>query len=142
MGAVTVDKNRMHGRITAITAAGVFMASLAAYLLTVSPTVCFWDCGEYTASCHPLQIPHPPGNPLFIMLGRVASMALFFLRDFGLRLNLISCVSSAFTAMFIYLIIVRAFVGWMGFPERAWQRFVVHVAGTTGGLYAAFGSTL
>jgi hypothetical protein len=141
MEAATVDR-RMHGRINVVAAAGVFFASMTAYLLTVAPTVCFWDCGEYTASCHSLEIPHPPGNPLYIMLGRVASMALFFLQDFGLRLNLVSCVSSAVTAMLIYLIIVRAFTGWMGIPGTAWQRLVVYIAGITGGLYTAFGSTM
>jgi len=141
MEAATVDR-RMHSRINAIAAAGVFFASITVYLLTVAPTVCFWDCGEYTASCHSLAIPHPPGNPLYIMLGRVASMALFFLQDFGLRLNLVSCVSSAFTAMLIYLIVVRAFTGWMGIPGTVWQRLVVYIAGITGGLYAAFGSTM
>jgi hypothetical protein len=142
MEAATVDQRQLHRRINAIAAVGVVLTSMTAYLLTVAPTVCFWDCGEYTATCHSLEIPHPPGNPLYIMLGRVASMTFFFLQDFGLRLNLVSCVSSAVTAMLIYLIIVRAFTGWMGIPGTAWQRLVVYIAGITGGLYAAFGSTM
>jgi hypothetical protein len=72
----------------------------------------------------------------------VVTVGLFFLNDPGLRLNLLSCVSSAFTAMFICLIIVRAFTGWMGIPETAWKRLVVYGSGVIGGLYAAFGSTM
>jgi len=134
--------SELHTRLNRIFAIGVFLASGAAYVATVAPTVCFWDCGEYTASCHPLEVPHPPGNPLFIMLGRVVSLLFFFIKDFGLRLNLVSCVSGALMAMFIYLIIVRAFTGWMGVPETTWKRLVVYIAGVTGGLYAAFGSTV
>ncbi|MBN2188937.1 MAG: DUF2723 domain-containing protein [Chitinispirillaceae bacterium] len=133
---------RTHRRINALAAAGVFVTALAAYVLTVAPTVCFWDCGEYTAACHGLEIPHPPGNPLYIMIGRVATLALFFLNDPGLRLNLVSSVSGAFTAMLICLIIVRAFTGWTGIPETAWKRLVVYGSGVIGGLYAAFGSTM
>src|SRR5512136_1447915 len=113
MEAATLAR-QTHGRINAFAAAGVFFTSMAAYLLTAAPTVCFWDCGEYTASCQSLAVPHQPGNPLYIMLGRVANMALFFLQDSGQRLNLVSCVSGAFTAMLIYLIVVRVFTGWMG----------------------------
>ena len=46
MEAATVDQRRTHSRINAVAAAGVFFASMTAYLLTVAPTVCFWDCGE------------------------------------------------------------------------------------------------
>jgi hypothetical protein len=68
---------RTHRRINALAAAGVFVVALTAYVLTVAPKVCFWDCGEYTAVCHGLEIPHPPGNPLYVMLGRVVSVGLF-----------------------------------------------------------------
>lgn len=119
-----------------------YFFSLAAYLVTIAPTVCFWDCGEYTATCHTLEIPHPPGNPFFIMFGRVVSMALFFVNDYGLRINLISAVSSALMAMLIYLTIVRAFFGCIGVPDAPWKRLVVYIAGTTGALFAAFGSTV
>jgi hypothetical protein len=138
----SLGAEQLHARLNRLFALGVFCISLAAYLLTVAPTVCFWDCGEYTATCHSLEIPHPPGNPFFIMLARVISMALFFVKDFGLRVNLISVVASALTAMLIYLIVVRAFVGWMGVPDATWKRLVVYIAGTTGALFAAFGSTV
>ena len=133
---------RTHARLNRIVALGVLLVALAGYALTVAPTVSFWDCGEYVAACHTLAIPHPPGNPLFIMLGRVVSMALFFVKDFGLRINMISVAASSVTAMLMYLIVVRAFVGWMGVPDASWKRAVVYVAGAVGGLYAAFGSTV
>lgn len=141
MAPLSVNE-RMHIRFNRLFAAAVFAASLITYLLTVAPTVCFWDCGEYTASCHSLAVPHPPGNPLFIMIGRVASMLLFFFRDVGFRLNLISVVSSAIAAMLVYCIIVRAFVGWIGIPDSAWKRVVVYLAGAVGGLFTAWSSTI
>jgi hypothetical protein len=133
---------RLHARLNSLFAAGVFVLSCTVYLLTVAPTVCFWDCGEYVAAGHSLGIPHPPGNPLFVMLSRVADVALFFIPDAGLRLNLISCVSSALMAMLIYLIIVRTCTGWMGVPDAGWKRLVMYVAGTVGALFAAFASTV
>jgi hypothetical protein len=132
----------LHTRLNRIFAIGVLLISWTAYVMTVAPTVCFWDCGEYVASGVSLAIPHPPGNPLFVMLARVASIFLFFINDVGLRLNLVSTVSSAVMAMFIYLTVVRAFVGWIGVPDTGWKRIVVYVGGIVGGLFAAFGNTV
>ncbi|MBN2037453.1 MAG: DUF2723 domain-containing protein [Chitinispirillaceae bacterium] len=133
---------RLHARSNRILALGVLLVAWICYLLTVAPTVCFWDCGEYVASAETLAIPHPPGNPLYMLLGRVASLAFFFIHDVGLRMNLISTIASAFMAMMIYLIIVRAFVGCLGIPDTTWKRIVVYTAGVVGGLFAAFGNTV
>jgi tetratricopeptide (TPR) repeat protein len=131
-----------HTRLNRIFAIGVLVVSWTAFLMTVAPTVCFWDCGEYVAAGVSLAVPHPPGNPLFVMLARVVSLFLVFINDVGLRLNLVSTVATAFMAMFIYLTIVRAFVGWIGVPDTGWKRVVVYVGGVVGGLFAAFGSTV
>jgi len=130
-----------HRRINAIMAAGVFLAALLSFLLTAAPTVAFWDCGEYVAAAYSLGVPHPPGNPLFVMLGRVFCILLGFLHDPGFRVNLISVYASAFTAMFIYLIISRVMVSWLGAPDAAWKRLVVYISGAVGALYAVWGYT-
>ncbi|MBN2189397.1 MAG: DUF2723 domain-containing protein [Chitinispirillaceae bacterium] len=137
-----VNAARKHAALNRFFAAGVFLVSWIAYLLTVAPTVCFWDCGEYVASGASLGVPHPPGNPLFVMMARVVSVVLFFIGDVGLRMNLISTVASAVMAMLIYLTVVRVFVGAVGVPDTAWKRMAVYIGGITGGLFAAFGSTV
>jgi len=84
-----------------------FMAALIPYLMTVAPTVSFWDCGEFIACGATLSVPHPPGAPLFILLNRIATMFFTFINEPSLRINLISPVSGAFTALFIFLSINR-----------------------------------
>ena len=83
-----------------------FFIPLAIYLLTMAPTTSFWDCGEFIACSVTLGVPHPPGTPLFLLLGNVFSHLPFF-TDIGARVNLISPIASAFSVMFLYLIIVQ-----------------------------------
>ncbi len=131
----------LHARYNRYLAILVMLLCGAAYVYTTAPTVSFWDCGEYIGAAHTLAIPHPPGNPLYVMLGRVFSMLLFFVQQVALRINLIAAFSGAATVMFLYLIIVRAMVGWVGTPDNAGKRATVYVAGFVGALWAGFGST-
>lgn len=82
-----------------------FTISLITYLMTVQPTVPFWDCGEFTAAAVQQQVPHPPGAPLFLMLGKMFHLLPF--GDPGWRVNLMSVLSSAFTVLLLYFITVR-----------------------------------
>lgn len=83
-----------------------FFVSLIIYSLTLAPTASFWDAGEFIAVAHGLQVNHPPGAPLYSILGRVASM--FMPTEYvALSINFLSGLASAFTIMFLYLIIVR-----------------------------------
>ena len=52
----------------------LFVFSAIVYLLTLEPTVSFWDCGEFILSAFKLQVGHPPGAPLFLMMGRIATL--------------------------------------------------------------------
>lgn len=83
-----------------------FVISLVVYLMTVQPVVPFWDCGEFSAASIWQQVPHPPGAPLFLMLGKLFHTIIPF-GDPGWRLNLVAVVSSAFTVWFLYLIAVK-----------------------------------
>ncbi|MBD3239442.1 MAG: DUF2723 domain-containing protein [Chitinivibrionales bacterium] len=130
-----------HERYNRWIGALVFAIALVVYLMTVAPTVAFWDCGEYIGAAHSLGIPHPPGNPLYVMAGRVFSVLLPFFEQVAYRVNLISVLSAAFTVLFLYLIIVRVVVGWLGTPDTMWKRATVYVGGVVGALFAGFGST-
>lgn len=76
---------------------------LIGYVLTLAPTVTFWDAGEFSASMKILGIPHPPGTPLFIMMGHVWG-TLLPLGEFAWRTNLMSAVFSAGAAGFWFLV--------------------------------------
>ena len=66
-----------------------FVIPLIIYLQTMAPTTSFWDCGEFIACSVTLGVPHPPGTPLFLLLGNVFSNIPTF-SDIGARVNLIS----------------------------------------------------
>jgi tetratricopeptide (TPR) repeat protein len=133
---------QMHKKLNMIFGALIFSITFFTYLVIVAPTVSFWDCGEYAASCHTLEVPHPPGNPLFIMIGRVVSMSLFFIQEIGFRLNLLTVLTDGLVALLIYLIIVRIFIGFMGIPDTTWKRIIVYLSGFVGAIFAAFASTV
>ena len=84
----------------------VFAIAAVQFFVTAQPTVSFWDPGELSAAAYMLQVPHPPGGPLFSLVGRVFYL-LPMPGDPGFRMNAVSVVSSAFSVLFLYLIAVR-----------------------------------
>lgn len=83
----------------------VFAISCTVYALTVEPTVSFWDAGEYILTSSKLQVGHPPGAPLFQMMGAFFSVFALEPSQIGMIMNLMSAVSSAFTILFMFLTI-------------------------------------
>jgi hypothetical protein len=84
---------------------------LLVYVLTLAPTVTFWDAGEFIAAAKTLGIPHPPGTPLFVMIAHVWAM-VFPIGEYAVRTNLLSALLSAAGAGFFFLIAhesIRAF---------------------------------
>ena len=96
----------MYKKINIILAFLSFFIPLILYLMTMAPTTSFWDCGEFIATSYILGVPHPPGSPLFLLLGNFFSSLPTF-SDIGARVNLISPIASALSVMFLYLIIVK-----------------------------------
>lgn len=84
----------------------VFVISAIQFIKTAQPSVSFWDPGEISAASYGLQVSHPPGEPLFQLVGRVLFM-LPFPGNIGFRINLLSVFSSAFAVMLTFLIAVR-----------------------------------
>ncbi|KAA3616190.1 MAG: DUF2723 domain-containing protein [Calditrichaeota bacterium] len=120
-----------------IVGALVFLVSLITYIKTLAPTTSFWDCGEFIATSYTLGVPHPPGSPLFILVGRIFSMVPF-VTDIGLRVNMISPILSAFAAMFTFLIIVRLIEMWQGKAQTVEQKIIHYASGVIGSLAFAF----
>ena len=86
----------------ALVAVGVFVV----YLLTLAPTTAFWDTSEYIAAAKTLGIPHPPGNPLFVVLAHVWGL-LPLAASYSVRINLFAAVTSALAAGFWFLVAER-----------------------------------
>ncbi|OIQ21747.1 MAG: hypothetical protein BM557_02830 [Flavobacterium sp. MedPE-SWcel] len=80
----------------------VFAIALIVYSITVEPTLSFWDCGEYIATAAKLEVGHPPGAPLFQMIGAFFAMFAISPDKVALMVNMTSVVSSAFTILFIF----------------------------------------
>jgi hypothetical protein len=85
-----------------ITGWAAFAIALITYSLTVEPTMSFWDCGEYIATAAKLEVGHPPGAPLFQMLGAFFAMFAISKESVALMVNMMSVISSAFTILFLF----------------------------------------
>jgi hypothetical protein len=132
---------KSHPKTNALIGALVFGISFVVYFLTMSPSICLWDCGEYLAATASLGIPHPPGTPLLVMLGRVWVVLFSFLHDVGYRFNLLAVFSSSVVVLFVYLIIIRSLIMVWGEPDALWKRLCLYCGGFTGSLFCAFAAT-
>ena len=90
-------------KINNITGWVLFAIALLVYVLTVEYTASFWDCGEFIAVSYKLEVPHPPGAPFFLLLGRMFSfLAAGDTSEVAYWINMISVLSSAFTVLFLF----------------------------------------
>jgi hypothetical protein len=109
-----------HTRPPYALALGAAAAVFLLYAFTLGPTTWFWDTSEYIATAHIVGVPHPPGNPLFVLLARAWELLL---APTGLspavRVNLFSAFMSAGTAFFWFLTVHKV-LGW--FDDREWVR--------------------
>src|SRR2546421_3041364 len=120
----------------------VCLIACAVYVLTMEATGSLWDCGEFVASAYKLQIPHPPGAPLFVLLGR------FFIILFGdngmnaaRAVNFMSAIASGFTILFLFWTIThfaRKIVVTNGEEPNKQQLFSIMAAGVVGAFAYTF----
>ena len=80
----------------------VFLISSIVYFLTIEPTASFWDCGEYISTAYKLEVGHPPGAPLFQLIGRFFSLFASDTSNVAFLINCVSALSSSFTIMFLF----------------------------------------
>src|SRR6266487_2090742 len=96
-----------------IMAACVAAGALLLYLLTLAPTTQFWDTSEYIAAAYSLGIPHPPGNPLFVLMAHVWGL-IPLVSGYAERINLFAALTSAVSAGCWFLVGER----WLRSPTR------------------------
>ncbi len=113
---VSEPESRPSYLAAAIAAGLVFLL----YLITLAPSTAMWDTSEYIAAAYVLGIPHPPGNPFFVLLGHVISL-LPIAPTIAQRVNIMAAACSAISAGMWFLITERVLEGWL--PSR-WQRLV------------------
>jgi hypothetical protein len=106
-------------------AVATFAVVLVIYLITLSPTTAFWDTSEYIAAAKVLGIPHPPGNPLFVLLAHTFGL-LPFAVSYAERINLFAAFTSAAAAGFWFLVAER----WLrGIVQVRWARYAASFGG-------------
>ena len=131
MTAIPLDRAdrdyRPSYRAAAVAAALVFVL----YLATLAPSTAMWDTSEYIVAAYTLGLPHPPGNPLFVLLGRFFAI-LPIAPNVAMRINILAALCSAVAAAMWFLITERVLVGWL---RERWQRIV------GGSLAALIGAT-
>src|SRR5256714_2708450 len=103
-------------RAAAIVSALVFLV----YLLTLAPSTAMWDTSEYITAAYTLGLPHPPGNPFFVLLGRFFAI-LPIAPNVAMRINILAALCSAGAAAMWFLITERVLVGWL---SDRWLRIV------------------
>lgn len=90
-------------RVNNITGWVVFTIALIVYWSTMEPTASYWDCGEFIAVSYKLEVPHPPGAPLFLLIGRLFSFLSFGDEtQVAYWINFSSVLAGAFTSMFMF----------------------------------------
>ncbi|MBT3243638.1 MAG: DUF2723 domain-containing protein [Bacteroidetes bacterium] len=90
-------------KVNIITGWIVFAIASLVYLLTIEPTTSFWDCGEFIATAFHLEVGHPPGAPLFMMLGQFFALFAFGnLEAVPVTMNVLSALASGFTILFLF----------------------------------------
>ena len=119
-------------------ASGLF--SLIVYAVTKAPTLSFWDCGEFIACSKILGIAHPPGYPLYTLIGKFIILLPLPLND-AAKINLVSGISSAAAVFIAYWLIIRMIAGFENEISNIWKKLALAVGGFSGSLIMGFSST-
>ncbi|MDA0568536.1 MAG: DUF2723 domain-containing protein [Bacteroidetes bacterium] len=129
-----------YDRLNIITGWTVWAVATIVYMLTVEPTASFWDCGEFIASAYKLEVGHPPGAPLFMLLAR--GLMVFATPEWAaFAANSLSALSSSFTILFLFWSIThlaRRFSGGFTKEPTSAERWAILGSGVVGALAYTF----
>ncbi|MDB4913505.1 MAG: hypothetical protein JWM95_1149 [Gemmatimonadetes bacterium] len=115
MATSSTSTEQLDLRPSYLAATGVAAVVFLLYLVTLSPSTAMWDTSEYITAAYTLGMPHPPGNPLFVLIGRVFSI-LPIAKTIAVRINILAAICSAVSAGMWFLITERVLVSW--FSDR------------------------
>jgi tetratricopeptide (TPR) repeat protein len=134
---VQYDCKKLHYALAALS----FFIILVLFTVTVQPSVPFWDCGEFLGMMTWQQVPHPPGAPLFSIIGGVVQTLIPF-GNLGWQGNMMSVVASALTIMFLYLMTVIVIKNLRKEPiETFADALAVHGSAFVGAIAFGFSAT-
>ena len=123
----------------------VFAVAAVVYLLTMEPVSSLWDCSEFIATSYKLEVGHPPGAPLFMMLARLSTLFAFGNPEYvGMAVNAMNSIASAFCILFLFWTIThlaRRLVTRDGRELSAANVWAVLGAGAVGALAYTFTDT-
>lgn len=129
-------------RINNITGWAICIIASMVYILTAEAGGSLWDCGEFVSSCFKLQVPHPPGAPLFVLLGRVFIILFGGSGDIAAKaVNIMNALASGFTILFLFWTIThfaRRIVQYGSEAITKTQVFSIMSAGVVGALAYTF----
>lgn len=142
--------NQQFKKLNNIVGWAVFAIAAMVYALTAEPTTSLWDCGEFISASHKLQVVHPPGAPLFLMINRMfAVVAETFTsnpENIAYAVNLSSGVCTAFLVLFIFwsttILAKLSLVGREGEIENVGQMWAILGAGIVAGLSTTFATSV
>ena len=131
-------------KVNNITGWVICIIACITYIMTAEATASLWDTGEFIASAYKLQPPHPPGAPLFALLGRIFIVLFGGFTNPAFAVNMLSALASGFTILFLFWTIThfaRKMFVTVGEHLTAQQTFTVMAAGVVGALAYTFSDT-
>lgn len=137
-------------RLSSITGWLMFAVAATVYMLTAEPTSSLWDCGEFISAAYKLEVVHPPGAPLFLMIGSIFGWIATLISDdpstIAYSLNVMSGLCTAFLVMFVCLSTIMlsklAMVGRYEAPEAGGETLAILGAGIVAGLATTFATSV
>lgn len=138
---------KLRGGIELWGAGLVFLVTQIVYLATLTASCPFWDSGEFIATSYTLGIPHPPGTPLYVLIGRVMSLLPIF-PLVATRVNYLSALAASLAAVFTFLLVLELYRAFFN-PERRTNPeggslpnpWIGCVAGAVAAFFTAFSRT-
>ncbi|HET7152542.1 MAG TPA: DUF2723 domain-containing protein, partial [Candidatus Kapabacteria bacterium] len=123
-----------------IIAGGIFLISLTQFSITAQAGVAFWESGVFAAAAGALQVSHPFGSPLYLLVGRVFHVILytFFSGYQAWHITMVSVVASALTVMLLYLVLVNIIRIWRENIETKTDTVITYGAAAIGALSLSF----